>query len=129
MAAAARVAVVQTCQASVTEAANAGALKFNIASANMAQGSAATLDKLVTAVKACPTTKLRIEGHTDGDGLPESNMALSENRAKTVFDYLSKAGIEPARMSSAGFGATKPMAPNDTADNKQKNRRIEFIVE
>ena len=110
-------------------AAAAGAIRFRIASATLAPESTATLDKLVAAVKACPTIKLRVEGHTDGDGLAETNQLLSEARAKSVYEYLSKAGVEPARMSSAGFGMSKPIADNDSAENKLKNRRIEFIVE
>jgi outer membrane protein OmpA-like peptidoglycan-associated protein len=45
-----------------------------------------------------------------------------------VRDYLVREGVEAARISSAGFGATKPIAPNDTPDNKRKNRRIDFVV-
>ncbi len=127
--AAARIVSIKACQTSVTTAATSGPLRFNISSANLAAGSAATLDKLVAAVKACPSTKLRIEGHTDDDGQPESNQTLSDNRAKTVFEYLSKAGIEPARMTATGFGANRPLVPNDSPENKLKNRRIEFVVE
>ena len=81
------------------------------------------------AIKACPTTRIWIEGHTDAEGDVNRNQLLSENRCKTVTEYLAKAGVDPARLTSVGFGQTNPIAANDTPENKAKNRRIDFIVE
>ena len=83
----------------------------------------------MAAIKACPSTTVRIEGHTDADGDVTRNQRLSENRAKAVSQYLVSAGIDPNRLSAAGLGQTKPIAPNDTEENKVRNRRIEFIVD
>jgi outer membrane protein OmpA-like peptidoglycan-associated protein len=119
---------IASCQATVNTAVAAGVLNFLIASATIAPESTAVLDKIAAAVKSCPTTRLRVEGHTDTDGSAAENQELSELRAKTVLDYLIRAGGDAARMTAAGFGATRPIAPNDTPDNKRKNRRIEFVV-
>jgi len=71
--------------------------------------------------------KLSIEGHTDSDGSSESNLKLSEQRAKAVVDAIVKGGIGKSRLSSTGFGEEKPIADNNTEEGKAKNRRVEFI--
>jgi OOP family OmpA-OmpF porin len=72
-------------------------------------------------------TLLRIEGHTDSDGNPGSNQTLSEKRAMAVAAWLVDAGIACNRLIPVGFGQTKPIAPNDTPDNKAQNRRVAFV--
>ena len=71
-------------------------------------------------------TLLRIEGHTDSDGKPELNQALSEKRALAVARWLIAKGIDCKRLLPVGFGADKPVAPNDTSENKARNRRMAF---
>lgn len=123
-----RVAELKACQETVTSAATSGPLRFRIASATLSADSTATLDRIVTAIKTCPSVPLTVEGHTDGDGDPAENQGLSERRAAAVVQYLSKAGVAAAQVKSIGFGATKPKAPNDTPANRAVNRRIEFVV-
>ncbi len=72
--------------------------------------------------------KLRVEGHTDNRGVKEANQKLSEDRARAVIDYLVLQGIDPARVESAGYGDSKPVAPNLTARGRELNRRVEFLV-
>ncbi len=72
--------------------------------------------------------KVRIEGHTDDKGKAAKNLDLSERRAKTVKEYLLKAGIAPERLESVGYGQTKPVDTNKTAAGRENNRRVEFIV-
>jgi len=72
-------------------------------------------------------TLLRIEGHTDSDGNAGSNQTLSEKRAMSVARWLVDAGIACNRLIPVGFGQTKPIAPNDTPDNKAQNRRVAFV--
>jgi outer membrane protein OmpA-like peptidoglycan-associated protein len=75
------------------------------------------------------TIKIEVGGHTDSDGDDVHNQKLSENRAKSVVDYLLNKGISKERLSHKGYGETKPVAPNDTPQNKAKNRRTEVKVQ
>lgn len=68
-----------------------------------------------------------VEGHTDSDGDDASNQTLSEQRAATVVSTLTKMGIAAARLSSKGWGESKPVGPNNTAEGKASNRRVEFV--
>lgn len=70
-------------------------------------------------------TLLRIEGHMDGGG-DDAGQQLSERRALAVARWLVESGVDCKRVLPVGFGATKPLAPNDTAENQRKNRRITF---
>ena len=71
---------------------------------------------------------LSIEGHTDSVGTEDYNQKLSENRAKRVMTYLTSCGIAQTSVTSKGFGKTQPIAPNETKEGKQKNRRVEIVV-
>lgn len=71
---------------------------------------------------------IQIGGHTDSDGNDDYNLKLSDARAKSVVDYLIAKGIETSRLTFKGFGKTMPIAPNDTPENKQLNRRTEFQI-
>jgi outer membrane protein OmpA-like peptidoglycan-associated protein len=72
--------------------------------------------------------RFEVAGHADGDGREENNKRLSERRAQAVLDFLANSGVPVARMSAVGYGTTRPLVPNTTAENKAKNRRIEFVV-
>ena len=69
-----------------------------------------------------------VAGHTESVGAAESNLELSRRRAEAVVAFLKDAGVDVGRISSVGYGETKPIAPNDTADGRARNRRIEFSV-
>jgi outer membrane protein OmpA-like peptidoglycan-associated protein len=71
---------------------------------------------------------LAIEGHTDNRGSDELNEKLSNDRAHSVMKYLIDKGIDAGRLSAAGFGPKRPIADNNTADGRQKNRRVEFHI-
>lgn len=90
--------------------------------------STVELDKLVDFLTKNASIKIEIAGHTDSDGDDARNMALSENRAKSVMNYLVDKGIAAARITAKGYGETKPLVKNDTPDNKAQNRRVEFVV-
>lgn len=79
-------------------------------------------------MKANPTLKVKIESHTDNSNHGLSNMDLSNNRAKAIIDQLKAEGIDASRISSEGFGDTKPVDTNDSDMGKEKNRRIELKV-
>ena len=86
------------------------------------------LNDIVKIMNENPTYLLQINGHTDNVGNPESNQILSEKRANSVKNYLINKGVSETRLTSQGFGDTQPVAPNTTAANKAKNRRVEFVV-
>ncbi|HEU0063507.1 MAG TPA: OmpA family protein [Flavisolibacter sp.] len=90
--------------------------------------SEAELDKLVQFMNDNPTVKILIEGHTDNIGTTSENLKLSENRAKAVVNYLVSRHISFQRLSSKGFGASKPIAENNTEQGRAKNRRTEIKV-
>jgi OmpA-OmpF porin, OOP family len=104
-------------------------INFDTGSAMIAQESFGLLDRLVVVVRRCADAKVEISGHTDSVGSLESNMTLSESRAKSVVDYLARAGITGGRVEAKGFGPTQPRASNDTAEGRAQNRRIEFKVQ
>ena len=68
-----------------------------------------------------------IDGHTDSDASDEHNQVLSENRANSVKNFLASQGVT-AEITTKGYGESKPVASNDTAEGKQKNRRVEIII-
>ncbi|MES2430620.1 MAG: OmpA family protein [Bacteroidota bacterium] len=72
-------------------------------------------------------TLMRVEGHTDGSGDPETSQSLSEKRALAVCKRLVEMGIDCKRLIAVGFGGTKPIAINNTPENKATNRRISFV--
>ncbi len=81
-------------------------------------------------MKANPNAKIAIQGHTDNVGSEASNLKLSQARADSVKAYLvDKFGIEPNRLRAVGYGQTRPIASNATAEGRQKNRRVEAVVE
>jgi outer membrane protein OmpA-like peptidoglycan-associated protein len=90
--------------------------------------SAPVLRTVAAALKADPSLKLLIEGHTDSSGQAAHNMDLSKRRAEAVKAVLvSQFGIEAARLTTAGLGATKPISTNDTPQGRADNRRVEFV--
>ena len=87
------------------------------------------MQKIISFLKANPTLKVEFGGHTDNSGDKVFNKTLSNNRAKAIYDYvIEKGSIPAANLSYKGYGDTKPKAPNDTPENKAKNRRTELKV-
>ena len=88
--------------------------------------SLGTLNAVLEVMKRAPNRSFMIAGHTDSDGTDASNQALSERRAQTVIRWLIEHGIEARRLQGAGFGESRPTAPNDTEAGKALNRRVEL---
>ena len=98
-------------------------------SADLDPSSIIVVDEFVEFLKANPTIKIEVYGHTDNVGNPQSNLALSTDRAFTVRDLLVSRGIEEKRLVAfKGFGASKPIADNLTEAGRAKNRRTEFAI-
>jgi len=87
------------------------------------------LDEVVSIMKKNPGMNLKIHGHTDNVGTDENNQRLSENRANAVKEYITGKGIDASRITASGFGESQPIADNKTAVGRQKNRRVELILE
>jgi OOP family OmpA-OmpF porin len=102
-------------------------LLFDFDSAELRPESITELERLVKFMGDVPFATALIEGHTDSVGSDAYNMKLSDRRAKSVFDYLTSRGVDPARLSSVGKGETMPIADNSTAEGRQENRRVMLI--
>jgi len=101
---------------------------FDVGSDHIRAESAPTLKSISDMLTAHADLKLMIEGHTDNVGSATSNQTLSERRAAAVKQYLvSMAHVDAARLSTKGYGASKPIAPNTTAEGRQENRRVELV--
>ncbi len=87
-----------------------------------------TLDEFGDYLKLNPKMKVEIQGHTDNVGNEADNKLLSDKRANNVKNYLEKKGITAGRVTAKGYGASKPMADNNTVEGKAKNRRTEFLI-
>jgi len=101
---------------------------FAYGSARLDPKSRLILDSIVDIIRRCPGLVLEVSGHTDSDGSKSTNQNLSEKRAASVKSYLTSSGIKKDRIITVGYGESKPFVPNDTAENKLRNRRIEFSV-
>lgn len=103
-------------------------IHFDVDSDRLRPESQPVLKMIADALAANPTLKLRIEGHTDATGDPQHNQELSERRAAAVKNALvAQFHVSADRLSAAGFGATKPLATNDTPEGRTENRRVEFV--
>lgn len=95
---------------------------------NLLSGSSSELDIVVAFLKANPTVKIALAGHTDNRGIPAQNVKLSQARVDKVRDYLIEHGIHKSRITGKGYGGTVPIASNDTEETRQLNRRVEFTI-
>lgn len=101
---------------------------FDFNQATLRPESKNELDRLVQLLNDMPNMKIEISGHTDNIGSAQYNKTLSERRAKSVVDYLIENGISPNRLTYKGYGFDMPIAPNDTDEGRQQNRRTEFKI-
>lgn len=101
---------------------------FPTASYAIDKRSNIVLDNFIIFLKDNPNIKIEIRGHTDNIGSLESNMNLSKERAKSVYDYLINKGITANRLQYNGYGPNLPIETNDTEFGRQKNRRTEFLI-
>lgn len=101
---------------------------FDVGSASLKPSFRATLDQVAQSLKDYPDSLIDVYGHTDSTGSDAFNQTLSENRARTVANYLMSQGVSAARIRSQGFGETMPVADNATIEGRAKNRRVEIKI-
>jgi len=104
-------------------------IQFETNKALIKPESGSLLDEITNVVKQnAQIQRLSIEGHTDSTGADKHNQMLSEQRAAAVRDYLVQHGVATERLSSRGWGKTKPIGDNSTATGREENRRVEFVI-
>jgi len=102
-------------------------INFDVDKSTIRPESMGTLNMVVQVMKDNPDIKFEIDGHTDNSGSAPHNLTLSQQRADAVKAQLVSMGIDAGRLSSKGFGDTKPIADNNTLEGKANNRRVEFV--
>jgi len=103
-------------------------IEFETGKSTLTVRGEATVDKLVLILNQFPHIHIEIGGHTDSDGDAKFNQKLSQYRVDAVKQELVKQGVSPERMVARGYGESRPLVPNTTAENKQRNRRVEITV-
>lgn len=105
-----------------------GDVLFDTGRAELKPGAFDTLDRLASFMRENPERKLTIEGHTDSVGSEAFNLGLSQRRADAVRAALASRGVDGSRISTAGLGKARPVASNETAEGRQRNRRVEIVI-
>ena len=103
-------------------------IRFEPGSATIDPSSSATMDSLAEILKDCGDLRMEIQGHTDSQGREVMNQELSAARAQSVLDELRARRIPTARFTAVGYGEARPIATNSTAEGRETNRRIEFVL-
>lgn len=101
---------------------------FSVNSSTLLPGAYDELERVAKVLNQYPQTTMRISGHTDGTGSADYNQKLSERRAQSVKDALVGMGVDQARMTTIGYGKSKPIASNATDSGRQQNRRVEIRI-
>lgn len=102
-------------------------INFETGKADIKPESQEIINQIVEMLKQNNDLRISIEGHTDNVGSDKSNQTLSENRAESVMNAILAQGIDKSRLSSKGWGASKPIADNRTEEGRAKNRRVEIV--
>ncbi len=102
-------------------------IRFDVNKATIRPESMGVINEIVQLMNEHPELKFSVEGHTDSDGSADHNQRLSEQRSEAVMKQMVAMGIASDRLTSAGHGQNRPLAPNDTQENKARNRRVEFV--
>lgn len=105
-----------------------GDILFETGQADLKQQAMFNLVKVATILQQFPDMHIYVEGHTDDVGAEDYNKKLSEERAQAVFNFLHQQGVPLEYMDWYGFGMEKPVAPNTSAENRAKNRRVDIVI-
>ncbi len=101
---------------------------FDVDKADIKPAEQVKLDQLAEVFTSYPENVVLVEGHTDSDGTDEYNQQLSERRAASIENYLRTKNLDIASLNSIGYGETRPVVPNNTREDKAKNRRVEIKI-
>ena len=102
-------------------------IRFDVGKATIKPESMGPINEIYSLMSKNPEINFSVEGHTDSDGGDATSQKLSEDRAKAVMDKLIEMGIDKSRLTYKGFGESKPMVENTSAEGKAQNRRVEFV--
>ena len=102
-------------------------IQFDVNKATLKPESMGTINEFVKMMKGNADLKFEIGGHTDSDGTTDLNNKLSQSRADAVKTQLTSMGIDASRLTAKGYGSSKSIAENNSAENKARNRRVEFV--
>ena len=108
--------------------ATVGQITFETGSASLTPEGSAIVDNVAAILTRSPGLRIEVHGHTDSDGDDVRNQVLSQERAEAVIVALGQRGLDVNRLTAVGFGESKPIEPNITAEGRAVNRRIEFLV-
>ncbi len=114
--------VMTDCEIKITQQ-----IHFEFNKAKIRSESYPVLDAVVDALQKNPTIKIEVQGHTDNKGSAAYNKTLSDKRAGAVMTYLVEHGVAHDRLTSHGYGFERPLVPNDTAQHRALNRRVQFV--
>ena len=101
---------------------------FDFGKADLRHEAQLNLAKVSVILQQYPEMQISVEGHTDNVGSEDFNLKLSEKRAKAVYDFLIREGVAQARLETKGLGMSQPVASNETAEGRQKNRRVDLVI-
>jgi OOP family OmpA-OmpF porin len=117
------------CRDLLQDALQRGRIEFITNKAEIIGDSFGLLDRVAATIARCPDAKIEVAAHTDSAGSSARNRDLTQSRAEAIVDYLVDAGVKRERLSAVGYGETRPVADNGSAEGKAANRRVEFTVE
>ena len=104
-------------------------MQFESGTAQLRDQSTALLEEVAAVLRKHPEIEAcEVAGHTDNTGTPEFNQQLSEQRAQAVRKWLITRSIDARRLTTRGYGDTRPIADNATAEGRARNRRVEFVI-
>ena len=112
-----------------TKLAEISGQSFESGRARLTAAGRKQVDEAMRVLQQHPDVRVAIDGHTDASGKEASNQVLSERRARAVANRLIEQGVPAARLTVRGFGESRPVADNATADGRSRNRRVEIVVE
>ncbi|MBE0618936.1 MAG: OmpA family protein [Proteobacteria bacterium] len=106
-----------------------GDVSFDVNSATLKPGALDEINRVAAVLNQYPQSTILVAGHTDSSGAEDFNQKLSERRAEAVKTALVGQGVAPGRVTTVGYGESKPIATNDTPEGRQLNRRVEIRIQ